>query len=171
MLRRQVLAGALYALCGAATAASSQSAEVMEGFFRKFGTEGRTYILRESPLDATDSPGASRALLREFPVRQTKLRRRDFGSVSVRLLTDAEFIDIFADGKGCSAGWAEFHKRYPNSKALLQFSAVRFTKGGDEAHVLVQVSSACLGGTIDKCRFLRQGSLWHFADSENLGRA
>ncbi len=57
MLRRQVLAGALYVLCGAATGASSQSAEVMEAFFRKFGTEGRTYVLRESPQDATASPG------------------------------------------------------------------------------------------------------------------
>jgi hypothetical protein len=171
MLRRQVLAGALYVLCGAATGASSQSAEVMEAFFRKFGTEGRAYVLRESLQDATDSPGASKALLREFPVRQTKHRRRDFGSVSVRLLTDAEYIDIFSDERSCSGGWSEFHKRYPNAKALLQFSAVRFTKGGAEAHVLVQVGSACLGGTIDRFRFLRHGSLWRFADSENLGRA
>ncbi len=171
MLRRQVLTGSLYVLCGAATGAPSQSAEVMEAFFRKFGTEGRTYVLRESLQDATASPGASKALLWKFPVRQTRHRRRDFGSVSVRLLTDAEYIDIFADEKGCSAGWTEFYKRYPDSKALLQFSAVRFTKGGAEAHVLVQVSSACLGGTIDRFRFLRHGSLWHFADSENLGRA
>lgn len=156
MLRRQVLAAALYVLCGAATAASSRSAEVMEAFFRKFGMEGRTYVLRESRLES---------------VRQARHRRRDFGSVSIRLISDAEYIDIFADGKSCSAGWTEFHKRYPNSKVLLQFSAVRFTKGGAEASVLVQVSSACLGGTIDRYRFLRRGSSWHFADSENIGRA
>lgn len=171
MLRRQILTVALCLLCGAATGASSQSDEVMEAFFRKFGTAGRTYVVRESPLDATASTGASQALLGEFPVRQTPHRHRDFSGISVRLMTDAEYIDIFADGKGCTGGWTEFHKRYPNSKALLQFSAVRFTKGGAEAHLLVQVSSACLGGTIDRCRFVRQGSSWHFADSENLGRA
>jgi len=171
MLRRQVLAGALYVFCSAATGRPLQSAAVMEAFFSKFGTEGSTYVLREATLDATASPGASKALLGEFPVRQSKHRRRDFGAVPVRLLTDAEYIDVFADGKGCSGGWIEFRKRFPNSKALFQFSAARFTKGGAEAHVLVQVSNACLGGTVDRYRFLRRGSSWHFADSQNLGRA
>jgi len=154
-----------------ATRASSQSVEVMEAFFRKFGAEGITYVLLESQLDATASPFASKSLLREFPVRQAKHRHRDFGSVSVRLLTDAESIDIFADGKGCSAGWREFHRRFPNSKALLQFSAVSFTNSGKEAQVLVKVSSACLGGTVDRYRFLRRGSSWQFVEAENLGRA
>ena len=170
MLRRQILTGALYVFCGAATAASSQSAEVMKAFFRKIGTEGSTYVLRASPLDATAFPSASKAFLGEFPVQKSMHRHRDFGGVSVRLMTDSEYIDIFANEKSCSAGWTEFHKRYPNSKALLAFSAVRFTRGGDEAHLLAEISYACLGGTIDRYRFVRHGSSWHFADSENLGR-
>ena len=171
MLRRRALAGTLSVLCGAAIGAPSRSGEVFEAFFRQFGEAGRTYVLLESVLDATASPGASRALLREFPIRRTRHRASDFGNVSVRLLTEAEYVDIFSDGRSCSGGWNEFHSRFPNAKVLLQFSAVRFTKGGAEAHVLVKIGSACLGGTLDRYRFLHDGSVWQFADAENLGRA
>ena len=172
MLRRQALAGILSVLCGgAAIGAPSRTSKVFEAFFRQFGEADRTYVVRESLLDGTASPGASRALLQEFPVRRTRHRAGDFGGVSVRLLADAEYVDIFSDGRSCAGGWNEFHSRFPNAKVLLEFSAVRFTKGGAEAHVLVQISSACLGGTVDRYRFLRDGSAWQFGDAENLGRA
>ena len=171
MLRRQALAGTLSLFGVAAIAAPPRSNEVFEAFFRQFGEAGRTYVLLESVLDASASPGASRSLIREFPVRQRKHRAGEFGSVSVRLLTEAEYVEIFSEGRSCAAGWSDFHSRFPDAKALLQFSAVRFTKGGTEAHVLAQISSACLASTVDRYRFLSYGALWQFATAENLGRA
>jgi hypothetical protein len=171
MLRRHALASALYVFGGGALAASTRPGEVFEAFFRQFGEPGRAYVALDTVLDASASPGASKALLREFPVRTRKHRARDFGSVSIRLLTNAEYVEIFTDSRGCSAGWSEFHARFPNARVLLQLSEVRFVKDGSEAHFLAQVSSACLGGTMDKFRFVREGATWRFVDSENLGRA
>lgn len=171
MQRRQALASSLYIFGGGAVAASTRSSDVFEAFFRQFGEEGRTYVVLDSVLDASASPGASKALMREFPVRRRKHRVGDFGRVSVRLLTEAEYVDIFADSRSCPAVWREFHERFPDAKAPLQFSEIRFVKDGSEAVLLAHISSACLGGTIDKFRFAREGSTWRFVDSENLGRA
>ena len=128
-------------------------------------------MVHELVLDAIASPAATRSLLQAFPARTRKHRAVDFGSVPVRFLTEEEYIEIFSESRSCAGGWREFHERFPTAKALLQFSLIRFTKGGTEANFLAQISSACLGSTIDKYRFVQKDSLWKFVDVENLGRA
>jgi len=148
---------------------------VYEALFRQFGQSGRTYIVRESPARLSDIMLSSveRDRLKVFrfaPPRATH-QAKAFGSVLVRLLTDKEYVVLFADSKSCPSAWKSFHQQYPDAKVLIELSQVGVDRSGSEAVVLMHVGSACFGGTWDLLFFRRAGPIWEFKEAVNVGRS
>jgi hypothetical protein len=171
--RRSILA-TLFVGCLALVSPASATAKseaVYEALFRRLGDANRTFVLLAWPLDASDLMSSDGLLALEFPRRQVRHRPGDFGAVRVRLVSDAEYVEVFSDERGCRGGWVEFHRRFPEAKVLIRLSAVSFSANGRTADVLVQVGSDCFGGTIDKFTFVNSDSGWRFALRENLGRS
>jgi len=132
--------------CGAST---TESAKVYEAMFADLGVADRTYFIRET-VEGPEDDGS------DYPYKEVfaKLRTRktgerhhqtDFGGMSVHLIPENEYIDLFADG--CREGWQRFHHRYPQAKALLGLSPVGLIGDGTEAVVFLKVASDCFGGS------------------------
>lgn len=121
------------------------------------------YVKLFASLDAADMPlyireAPARLSIDEVPERMRKLfsafqftdsnrphQEGDFGSLHVRLISEAEFSRMFVGG--CERGWDQFHNKYPEAKSLLQVSLVGFRSNKSEALVYVAGGSECLAGS------------------------
>ena len=173
MSRHRCLSFALaLAVCATVLPAlAEESAPVYEALFRQFGQPGLTYVVLEQPLEPKEvAPLEERIKGFDFPKDRDKHQLRDFGAISVRLLTNDAYAELFAQNRSCSEGWQAFHKRFPN-KSLLKLSLVGFRNDGQEAAVILEGASACLGGSTDVLMFDKKNSRWRFRDSINIGRS
>jgi hypothetical protein len=156
--------------CGIACSNPRDRASVYGALIRHFESALKAYVVLETPLDSTSLVAPTDSLVRDFPAHRVNHRQEDFGALPIRLLREAEFHEIFSDTANCTRTWDEFRRRFPESPSLLRLSTICFKRRGAEAHVLSEISSGCMGMTIDRFSFERRGHAWRFAAAENLGR-
>ena len=154
-------------LTGLASAASSSA--VYEAFFRQSGDLTNEFFVLAWVLDASELGPPDDLLALEFPRTHRKHRSEDFGVARVRVVSDAEYIEIFS-GR-CADGWAEFRRRFPQAKALVRLSHVHYSANGAAASLLAKVGSGCFGSTVDYFMFVKSASGWRFGARETIERS
>lgn len=156
-------------------ATATEDVAVYEAVFQSFGVAGQTFVVRQSPMLLTEIPlsRAEQTRLKAFSFNRALGDHQPdaFGSVAVRLMTDEEYVTIFADSKSCASGWESFRRQYSPAKGLIGLSKVGLSRKGADAVVLTHVSSACFGGTWDLLFFRRMGSTWRLRERVNVGRS
>lgn len=148
------------------SAAAERAAPVYEALFAYLGQfvePGHVFLVLERPLDPSSTLSLVELKASGLPRRLAVQPRSAFGSSRVRLLSNTEYLQIFADERGCAGGWKELHLRYPGAKALVEVSGVSIDKAGRTALVLVGIGSACFGSTVSMARFALKGGAWEFA--------
>jgi hypothetical protein len=154
----------------ASGASPDESAEVYEAMFSDLGVANHTYFIRETVEnpedDGSDYPYKGIFAKLRAEKKRDRHHQTDFGSMSVHLVHEDEYIELFSDG--CREGWQRFHQRYPRAKALLGLSSVGFVGDGTEAVVYLKVGSACFGGTGALVVLKRSQGKWKTKSTLNL---
>jgi hypothetical protein len=150
-------------LCPTRSIATEDAASVYEtvyAYLGQFLEQGRILYVLERPLDPS-------SILSKVELKATGLSaslstqsRNVPKSSNARVLSNAEYFEIFSEQRGCTAAWKEFHLRYPEAQALVELSGVAIDKARRKAVALVGVGTACVGATVSEARFVRSGAAW-----------
>ena len=154
--------GALGVRPCSATATESAAAvyDALFVYLNQYLSPDRVLYVWESPLNpsSTLSPAALKAPGLLLPVPM--LLRDAVQSSNTRIFSNAEYLAVFSEQRGCMAAWKEFHLRYPEAQALVRLSGVAFDKLESRAVALVEVGTGCFGATVSKAEFFRNGDGW-----------